>query len=123
MVGDYTNARASLATARALSPAAASRGIEAYILAVSGEVDDARQLLAQAEAGLEANDNGATDIAAAYAVLGNMERAEVWLKRAYDAHDRTLLYVTVEPRYAALREVPAFGQISRGMVFSHTTGR
>jgi serine/threonine-protein kinase len=82
-----------------------SRGIEAYIMAAAGDRDGALRVLSEAEAALDPGEPGATDIAAAYALLEMPERARTWLDRAVRARDFAVLYINVEPRYERLRAV------------------
>lgn len=54
-----------------------------------------------------------TDIAWAYAHLGERERALEWLDRAVEERDPWTMYMKVEPPFAALRSDPRFQSIAR----------
>jgi TolB-like protein/Tfp pilus assembly protein PilF len=66
-----------------------------------------------------------TELALLYAELGKHDQALRWLDRAVQAHTRDLIYLNVEPGFAALRSDPRFTAILQRIHFSpqHSASR
>jgi len=83
-------------------------GIRGFVLARAGMRDRA----VAAARSLESRPSvPAEGVAAIYAALGDRRTALAWLERAVESRGVGLIYVTVEPMYAALRGEPRYQRI------------
>jgi tetratricopeptide (TPR) repeat protein len=89
------------------SMAAHSVGL-ANVLAVSGRVGEARELLAALSRRRAESYVSPWALASIHACLGETGEALDWLERAYEEHDPTLVWLKVHPRFDALRSEPRF---------------
>ena len=84
----------------------------AYIYASAGREREARVILARVELdGTQA----LSKVAAAYAALGEKDKAFVWLERAVSAFEWDSLFLKVEPKFDPLRDDPRFQDLLRRM--------
>jgi hypothetical protein len=60
---------------------------------------------------------GTYEIALVYAGLGEKDQAFEWLEKAYEAHDKGLIYLKVDPPVDPLRSDPRFQDLLRRMKF------
>jgi TolB-like protein len=84
--------------------------IVGYFYAVSGKPDQARRELERLLH--PANDDyiPPSTVASIYAALGEKEQAFDWLVRALKAHDTSLVFLRVDPRYTNLHSDPRFAE-------------
>jgi tetratricopeptide (TPR) repeat protein len=80
----------------------------ANVLAVSGRVGEAREMLAALSRRRAESYVSPWALASIHARLGETEEALDWLERAYEEHDSTLVWLKVHPRFDALRREPRF---------------
>ncbi len=85
----------------------------AYIHAVAGREDQARELLAEAEGSAREGRDHASYMAAIHLALGERERALDWIEWACEEPSTEVLRVMADPRFAALRSDPRFVAIRR----------
>jgi serine/threonine-protein kinase len=80
----------------------------ANVLAVSGRVGEAREILATLARRRAESYVSPWALASIHARLGETEEALDWLERAYEEHDSALVWLKVHPRFDALRNEPRF---------------
>jgi predicted Zn-dependent protease len=80
----------------------------ANVLAVSGRVGEAREMLAALSRRRSESYVSPWALASIHARLGETAEALDWLERAYEEHDSTLVWLKVHPRFDALRHEPRF---------------
>jgi TolB-like protein/Tfp pilus assembly protein PilF len=80
----------------------------AYAYAKSGFDDKSQEVLSFLLKGVEQYPGWATAIAGVYSVLGNKEKAFVWLERARDVHSGFLPWIVPEPPFDNIRSDPRF---------------
>ncbi len=81
------------------------RGLEAYF---SGDVEKARRDGPRVEKAAIEGQQNRIDAARLFSMLGDKERAFLWLQRAIDAREREVIWIRSDPRLAALRSDPRF---------------
>jgi len=91
------------------------QALYAYALVKSGGRDEALRVLGQLEKIGERESVASVNLAAAYAALGNRDRAFFWLERAYSDHLYLLRVVAVDPAYEPLRGDPRYADLMRRM--------
>ncbi|PYP29914.1 MAG: hypothetical protein DMD49_12120 [Gemmatimonadetes bacterium] len=112
--GRRDEAESQLGAARRLPTGPGSNGLSGFVslAAAAGDTFGARRLVAEAEARTDfaAPDNhSAVNIAAAYAVLGDVDRALAWLERYRPARDLHFqLHLRLDPPLDPLRREPRF---------------
>jgi TolB-like protein/Flp pilus assembly protein TadD len=79
----------------------------------AGQVDAARQTIAELEKQLPTDGVGRYEIALVYIGLGEKRDAFKWLEDAYRAHDVGLVYLKVDPCLDPLRSDPRFDDLLR----------
>jgi Flp pilus assembly protein TadD len=86
-----------------------------FVLARSGQRDEAREILAELLARQQREGNVASDVAVVYAGLGDLDRAFTWLNRALDegslASNSPLLREMMGPAFGELRRDPRFERV------------
>ena len=88
----------------------------AYAYGKTGRKDDARRILAFAEARQKQNKPlPAHELAIIYLGLGDKTNAVSWLEKAYDDHFSLLIYLNVEPIFGELHSEPRFKAIAQRM--------
>ena len=88
--------------------------LRGYLLATSGRVGEAREVLNTLEAVSRERYVPPYATALVYGGLGQHDLALDWLDRAYDAHDVHLALISVDPKWDALRSDRRFlGLINR----------
>jgi serine/threonine-protein kinase len=110
-------------------PKAADQGISpAHILghlgnayARAGQVRKAQECLRELKEGLEEDTIGVYEVALIHAGLGEKDEAFEWLDKAYEARDKGLVYLRVEPSLDPLRSDPRFQDLERRMGFPAVT--
>jgi len=85
----------------------------AHCYAVSGEVDEARMLLAKLTKLATTRYVSAYDFALVHCGLSEFDEALEWLNRSYEIRDGWMIYITVDPRWRSLREDAGFIEIVR----------
>lgn len=89
-----------------------------FVLARSGQRDEAREILAELLARQQREGNVASDVAVVYAGLGDLDRAFIWLDRALDEG-------SLGSNFPLLREMmgPAFRELRRDTRFERVRSR
>jgi eukaryotic-like serine/threonine-protein kinase len=86
-----------------------------FVLARSGQRDEAREILAELLARQQRGGNVASDVAVVYAGLGDLDRAFTWLNWAVDegslASNTPLLREMMGPAFRELRRDPRFERV------------
>ena len=83
----------------------------AYILAYTGQMEDARKILERK--GLE-NDLGHNDcrgLALVYAALGDVDQAFQWLEQGINRHEESLTSIQTDPKFDPLRKDPRYTEV------------
>jgi len=110
-VGDFAESARAARIAYALSRDAANFGaLLARALALTGEREEARALLARA---LAAPYVPSYEVAKAYLALGERAEAFRWLERAYADRVHSLVFLRIDPQFRELRGDPAFEDLAR----------
>jgi len=78
-----------------------------------GRTAEARALLPKVEKHIEKSGVGRYEIALIYAGLKDNDNAFAWLEKAYDAHDKGLTYLKIDPGLDPLRSDPRFGSLMK----------
>lgn len=88
-----------------------THSLRGYILAKTGRVDDAREVLRTLET--ISRDRFVPPYAPAlvYAGLGERETTFYWLEKAYDVRDVHLMFLTVDPKWDPYRSDPRFERL------------
>jgi tetratricopeptide (TPR) repeat protein len=79
----------------------------------AGQTDLAQEIIAQLEDRVQKDGLGVYEIALVYAGLGQKNEAFAWLQKAFDHHDRGLLFLKIEPPLEPLRSDPRFNELVR----------
>jgi serine/threonine-protein kinase len=94
-----------------------------FVLARSGQWDEAREILAELLARQQREGNVASDVAVVYAGLGDLDRAFIWLNRALDegslSSNFPLLREMMGPAFRELRRDPRFERVRSRLWVSH----
>jgi TolB-like protein len=77
----------------------------------AGQSVSARKIIAQLQEHVKRNQLGAYEIALVYAGLGQKDEAFVWLQRAFENHDRGIVFLKVDPALDPLRADPRFDSL------------
>jgi serine/threonine protein kinase/tetratricopeptide (TPR) repeat protein len=110
--GQLQEARTTLERALELTPVGSQfQGTLVEVRAAMGDVDLARQRLAELEAQVERGKESAAEVAYGHHVLGDDESAFLWLERAFQARALWMPYLHIEPRFQRLRGTPQFEAI------------
>jgi TolB-like protein/Tfp pilus assembly protein PilF len=115
LANTYTQTRRyaeALAELDALERSDLSLGWRGYILAISGQRDAARRVLAELQ-GRVGRDVSPTSLAEVYAALGDKDAAFEWLDKAYAERDFRLGRLKVWPTWDPLRSDPRFARLLR----------
>lgn len=97
----------------ARGPSANRTACLAYVLAASGEREEAGHTLQEAIRRGEQEYVMPSVVAWTYVALGDPEAALRWIRKALDARDYNILLINVHPNLAALRSLPEFaGMVS-----------
>jgi tetratricopeptide (TPR) repeat protein len=83
----------------------------------AGRVREARECLRELQDRLEEESFGVYEVALIYAGLGEKDHAFEWLERAYEEHDKGLIYLKVDPPLDPLRSDPRYEDLLRRMNF------
>ncbi len=76
-------------------------------------VSEARATIVKLEEHVKKNGIGRYEIALVYAGLGEKDEAFTWLEKSYDARDKGLTYLKIDPCMDPLRSDPRFGRLVR----------
>jgi TolB-like protein len=76
-----------------------------------GQPAEARALIAKLEDHVQKTGIGRYEIAIVYAGLGDKDDAFAWLDKAFDAHDKGLTYLKIDPCVDPLRSDPRFADL------------
>jgi TolB-like protein/Tfp pilus assembly protein PilF len=117
-LGRYDEAIAEYRKGAALSDDLSATSLLAHTYAVSGQREEAWRILEDLEEAA-ARDRYVSpySLAAAYAGLGNADRAFELLNRGYHSRDRGMAMLLVAPRFDPLRADPRFTDLLRRMKF------
>jgi tetratricopeptide (TPR) repeat protein len=108
--GAISDALNTLDEARRLAQSDDLRLLSAYLYALAGDTDRARELLSSAESQQPVSE---AEIASVYGALGDLDAAFAWLQRAVDESDAWVGYLDVDPRYEPLRNDSRFSAVLR----------
>ena len=91
----------------------------AHAKAITGNRDEAVELLDRVQSAPDGAYVSGYHVAFAHAGLGNHDEAFRWLRKAVEDREPALLYLLVEPRFAALRQDTRFSSIAQtlGLAF------
>lgn len=87
----------------------------AQIHAAAGHVEEAKQLISQAQKSRLKSENANRGIALVYAALGEPDVAFEWLDKSFDAHEESLLSIKVDPKFDSIRNDPRLPELLRRM--------
>jgi TolB-like protein len=76
-------------------------------------VSEARAMILKLEEHVQKNGIGRYEIALVYAGLGEKDEAFIWLEKSYDARDKGLTYLKIDPCMDPLRSDPRFAHLMR----------
>lgn len=108
-LGEHTSGLEALTTAARFSGEnSKALSLRAYILAKTGQADEARSMLRTLETASKTKYVPPYAMALINAGLEQRESAFVWLERAYDARDMHLIYLPVDPKWDSYRADPRF---------------
>ena len=74
----------------------------------AGQLTEANQTISKLRAYVQKRGVGTYEIALVYAGLGDRDEAFAWLEKAYEAHDKGLTYLKMDPCMDPLRSDPRF---------------
>jgi Flp pilus assembly protein TadD len=108
-IGDIDAAmEAAIVAARFSNQNSKATALRAYLLAKTGRVAEAREVISMLEAASRDHYVPPASIALIYAGLGDRENVFKWLERAYEARDVHLIFLTVDPKWDPYRSDPRF---------------
>jgi TolB-like protein/DNA-binding winged helix-turn-helix (wHTH) protein/cytochrome c-type biogenesis protein CcmH/NrfG len=79
-----------------------------------------REVIAYYEDGVRRGQMASAALAINYLKAGDKEKALYWLEKAFEAHTRDLIYLSVEPEYDLIRDDPRFQEIVRKIGLPNT---
>lgn len=123
LMGRHDEALAAARQAMRLDSGAISQAVLSRTLARAGRGADARRLLGGLERLASRGDVPASEMATAYAALGEREKALAWLLRAVDERDPNLVHLKMWPEYDTLRETEGFRRVLARLRFPVQGGR
>jgi TolB-like protein/Flp pilus assembly protein TadD len=82
-----------------------------------GQTDAARQMIRRLEAHVQKEGIGRYEIALIYAALGEKDEAFAWLEKSFEAHDKGLTFLKIDPCLDPLRSDPRFQDLIRRVGF------
>jgi serine/threonine-protein kinase len=82
-----------------------------HVYAVAGKKEESLRLLRELERLAPQAEISPADFALIYLGLNDKDQAFVWLRRAYDKRDVSLIYLRVDPVYDRIRSDPRFTQL------------
>jgi TolB-like protein/DNA-binding winged helix-turn-helix (wHTH) protein/Flp pilus assembly protein TadD len=85
--------------------------LRGYILAKTGQTNEAREVLRKLEADAAERYVPPYAMALVHAGLGEREAAFAWLEKAYDVRDVHLIYLTVDPKWDPYRSDARFDKL------------
>jgi hypothetical protein len=80
------------------------------VYARMGRISEARSIIARLEVHVKQNGVGRYEIALVYVGLGEIDEAFAWLEKSYDARDKGLTYLKIDPCIDPLRSDPRFAR-------------
>lgn len=80
----------------------------AEIYAASGRKEEAKKIIAEIEAGKNLSANDHRGMVQAYAGLGEIDKAFLWLEKSYQHHEESLCSLKIDPKMNPLRSDPRF---------------
>jgi DNA-binding winged helix-turn-helix (wHTH) protein/TolB-like protein len=93
------------------------KGSLGHVYAISGNTNEAREVLQDLEARTGKEHAPAYAIALVYAGLGDNDRAISWLQKAYEDRSTSIVFLTLDPELSNLHSDPRFEQLSRRVNF------
>jgi TolB-like protein/DNA-binding winged helix-turn-helix (wHTH) protein/Flp pilus assembly protein TadD len=97
--------------------------LRGYLLAKTGRLNEAREVLRRLESDSSGRYVPPVAIALVHAGLGEQEAVMEWLAKAYEARDVHLIYLTVDPKWEPYRADPRFQALLTRCGFTASTGR
>ena len=86
-----------------------------HAYAAGGRRDEAKRVLANLEGRADTGLVSLHGIAVIHTALGDKDRAFAWLERAYQEHDRAMVWIAVHPRLDSLRGDPRLADLIKRM--------
>ncbi len=83
----------------------------AQIYAASGQIKEAEKIMAEIEAAKNLGANDLRGMAQAYAALGKIDTAFIWLEKSYQNHEESLCSLKIDPKMNPLRNDFRFKEI------------
>jgi len=83
----------------------------AYIYAVSGREDHAREIIENTGIEKILSSNDYRGVALVYAALGETDEAFEWLEKSYQKHEESLCSIGIDPKFDSIRDDPRFNEI------------
>ncbi len=96
--------------------------LRGYLLAKTGRLNEAREVLRRLESDSGERYVPPVAIALVHAGLGEREAVMEWLAKAYDARDVHLIYLPVDPKWDSYRADPRFEALLTRCGFTASTG-
>ncbi len=116
--GMWSEAIASATRAKEITSGnSEATGTFGYLLARSGQTDEARKILVDLESRAKSQFVPAYAVAQVHLGLGNKKEALDQLERSFDQREALLVFLKVEPRWDELRSEPRFVNLVRRMGF------
>jgi TolB-like protein/tetratricopeptide (TPR) repeat protein len=78
-----------------------------------GQIDKAREMILKLQEHVQKDGVGRYEIALIYAALGEKDEAFVWLEKSFEAHDKGLTFLKIDPCLDPLRSDPRFQDLVR----------
>ena len=113
LAGRRAEAIAAVDSAPARSPHLST--VRAYLLAASGAGDDARRILSEVEARLDADPVPLGTLALVHLALGEQDLAFIWLEKAVESNDQSVRTLKSNPLWEPLRSDGRYRQLLKRM--------
>jgi TolB-like protein/Flp pilus assembly protein TadD len=115
--GEFRAAQEALERGRAVEDDMLLTVLQAQILALAGQIDEARKLARRLEDLAGRAPVPAAFMAQIYGALGDKDRAFQWLEKSYHGHEAFMPFLKVDPGFDSLRSDPRFADLLRRMRF------
>jgi tetratricopeptide (TPR) repeat protein len=106
-------------TGRGLGGTHMTLAAKGHLLATLGRTAEAREVLRTLEEASRERYVPPVTVALVHAGLGDRQRVFEWLEKAYSVHDVHLVFLPVDPRWAAYRTDPRFLDLVERCGFTH----
>ncbi len=111
LTGEWRKAVEEFTTARELDQNAENLVGLGYVLGLSGNVGQAREILAELKTLRQKHYIQPVDIALVFTGLGEKDEAFAWLDKAYEEHAQWLSEIRVDPGFDPLRSDARFADL------------